>query len=151
MCSLVCTFVHVPAGVGAYVSTLHYDIYECISKQNDFITDGGGGIETVGKNSITCITFDKPLLKWNGDFKASQGIWTKNFGVEIQKNCGLNGDCGRFRVPSKIEMPYFKNNDFFDLSVSVWFKRRGAGCWPVLVSNGDCLTSTIQVPCSLRC
>ncbi|KAK2161724.1 hypothetical protein NP493_1562g00040 [Ridgeia piscesae] len=97
-------------------------------------------------NSITCITFDKPLLKWNGDFKASQGIWTKNFGVDIQKNCGLSGDCGRFRVPSKIEMPYFKNNDFFDLSVSVWFKRRGGpGCWPVLVSNGDCLTSTIQI------
>ena len=100
-------------------NTNYYRKNEWKFKQNNILTDrpdGGSSTETIGMNSITCITFDKPLLKWNGDVKASQGIWTKNFGVDIQMNCGLSGDCGRFRVPSKIEMPYFKNNDFFDLS-----------------------------------
>ncbi|KAK2159249.1 hypothetical protein NP493_1736g00014 [Ridgeia piscesae] len=93
-----------------------------------------------------CITFDEPLLDWKRDFIASRGVWTKNFGVEIRKNCGLCGDCGSFLQSSKIEIPFFKNNAFFDLSVSVWFKRRGrGGCMPVIISNGDCEQATVQV------
>ncbi|KAI0217862.1 hypothetical protein LSAT2_030397 [Lamellibrachia satsuma] len=100
----------------------------------------------IGCKPLTCITFDDPLLDWKCDFIASRGVWTKNFGVEIRKNCGLCGDCGVFRRPSKIEMPFFKNKGFFDFSVSVWFKRMGRnGCMPVLISNGDCGTAPLQI------
>ena len=100
----------------------------------------------IGCKPLTCITFDEPLLDWKCDFIASKGLFLKNFGVEIRKNCGLCGDCGQFVRPSKIELPFFKNHDFFDFSVSVWFKRRGAnGCMPVVVSNGDCDQAAVQV------
>ncbi|KAI0239224.1 Legumain [Lamellibrachia satsuma] len=117
-----------------------------VPRRNATSTQFAGTSLKIGKNSLTCITFDKPLLAWDGQFKASQGIWLKNFGVAIEKNCGLDRDCGRFNQPSKIEIPFFKNNDFFDFSVSVWFKRQGgSGCWPVLVSNGNCVERTVQI------
>jgi len=100
----------------------------------------------IGKNSLTCITFDKPYFDWRGRFTASQGIWLKNVHVLRELNCGLDRACGRFHAPSRLEIPFFNYNDFFDFSVSVWFKREGGiGCWPVLVSNGDCAQRTIQV------
>ena len=102
--------------------------------------------KTIGKNSLTCITFDKPYFDWRGRFTASQGIWLKNVHVLRELNCGLDRACGRFHAPSRLEIPFFNYNDFFDFSVSVWFKREGGtGCWPVLVSNGDCAQRTIQV------
>ncbi|KAI0218511.1 hypothetical protein LSAT2_029803 [Lamellibrachia satsuma] len=100
----------------------------------------------IGCKPLTCITFDDPLLDWKCDFIASRGVWTKNFGVEIRKNCGLCGDCGVFRRPSKFVMPFFKNNDAFEFSVSVWYKRSGRnGCMPVLVSNAKCGTATLEI------
>ncbi|KAK2156059.1 hypothetical protein NP493_2007g00000 [Ridgeia piscesae] len=105
-----------------------------------------GESKTIGKNSLTCITFDKPYFDWRGRFTASQGIWLKNVHVLRELNCGLDRACGRFHAPSRLEIPFFNYNDFFDFSVSVWFKREGGtGCWPVLVSNGDCAQRTIQI------
>ncbi|KAI0221681.1 hypothetical protein LSAT2_027034 [Lamellibrachia satsuma] len=100
----------------------------------------------IGKNSLTCLSFDKPFVNQWGGIKAAQDIWLKNSGVEIRKNCGLDRDCGSFRDGSKIEIPFFQDNDFFDLSISLWLKRRStSGCWSVLASSNNCSGSAIQM------
>jgi len=95
---------------------------------------GQGGV--LGTKPITCITFD--LLSWNGKFLASNGVHLDNYGVVIQHDCGVIGDCGRFSPSSKLELPFFKNNDFFQFSLSLWFKRTGNGDLPLLLSNSRC-------------
>ncbi|KAI0231715.1 hypothetical protein LSAT2_017906 [Lamellibrachia satsuma] len=103
---------------------------------------GQGGVQ--GLKPITCITFDS--LTWNGKIAASYGVHLDNFGVVVQPDCGVDGSCGRFTPPSHLQLPYFRNNDFFKLSLSLWFKRTdGAGEFPVLVSNGKCEESNIVI------
>lgn len=98
----------------------------------------------VGKYGIMCLDWEE--VDWKGDMVPTKGIYLDNYGVLGKPNCGLSYNCGVFRRPTKIEVPYVMSNDFFDLTVSIWFKRRGnAGFMPVLASNGDCVSSTIQV------
>ena len=100
----------------------------------------------VGKNSITCITFDK--LDWEGEPIASNGVWMNNFNVLLNPGGGVDGNGGDFHIPSKLELPYLQGNDFSKFTISVWFKRRfplAPGPAPVIASNGDCTSNTIQV------
>ncbi|KAI0239235.1 hypothetical protein LSAT2_010053 [Lamellibrachia satsuma] len=101
----------------------------------------------VGKNSITCITFDK--LDWEGEPIASNGVWMNNFNVLLNPGGGVVGNSGDFRIPSKLELPYLQGNDFSKFTISVCFKRRfplAPGPAPVIASNGDCTSKTIQHP-----
>ena len=126
------------------------DVYKKRKRNGPYVctycnTTSAGRTTTIGKDSLTCITFDKPLVNRWGGFKAAQEIWLRNIGVGVKKNCGLDGDCGSFGDGARIVVPYFKENDFFELSASVWIKRLTSdGCWPVM-TTGNCSTNTIQV------
>ena len=100
----------------------------------------------IGKNSITCVTFDAPLFNWFGDPIGSNGVYLNNYGVEVVPD-GVIGDCGEFKLPSKLEIPFLRGNDFSEFAVSIWFKRSGEGVdpMPVVASNGDCVNPTIEV------
>ena len=88
-------------------------------------------IDLPDKKTITCITFDSFGL--DGNFIASNGVYLENYGVVAQPNCGVDSNCGRFSPPSRLQIPRFTNADFFELTVSLWFKGTGA-----LVTNGVC-------------
>ncbi|KAI0239232.1 hypothetical protein LSAT2_010050 [Lamellibrachia satsuma] len=104
----------------------------------------------IGENSITCVTFDAPLFNWFGDPIGSNGVYLNNYGVEVEKGKGdgLDGtDCGEFKLPSKLEIPFLRGNDFSEFAVSIWFRRSGEGVnpMPVVASNGDCANPTIEI------
>ncbi|KAK2182265.1 hypothetical protein NP493_359g06026 [Ridgeia piscesae] len=108
------------------------------------------GTTGVGRYSIMCLDWED--VDWKGDIIPTKGIYLNNYGVIGKTNCGLNCNCGEFRHPTKIDVPYFTANDFYDLSVSVWFQRRGRSRrMAVLASNGDCASSAIQITSPSDC
>ena len=106
-------------------------------------------IDLSDEKTITCITFDSFGL--DGKFIASNGVFLENYGVVEQPNCGVDNNCGRFSPPSRLQIPRFTNADFFELTVSLWFKGTGA-----LVTNGVCSDEGAKtyvdecIQCSIR-
>ena len=101
--------------------------------------------DVIGRKSLLCITFDR--LDWKGDFIASRGIYLNNFGVQIKKDCGLDGDCGLFEAPSFFAIPFFNGNIILQYSYSAWFKRSDQwnGALPTLYSKGACGKAVMEV------
>ena len=88
---------------------------------------------------LTCITFDMG----NDSFMATHGVWLKHDFVEIVPNCGVAGNCGRFRSAnhSSMQVPAFSNafDQFGEFSVSFWFKRdAGNTGLQALINNYAC-------------
>ena len=96
---------------------------------------------------LTCITFDMG----DDSFLATHGVWLKHDFVEIEPNCGVAGNCGRFRSAnrSSMQVPAFSNafDQFSEFSVSFWFKRdAGNTGLQALINNYACnVASSVDI------
>ena len=90
----------------------------------------------IGSNPITCLTFDKRAY---GSFQATNWVYVNVRGVSADSD-GVDGKAGLFVSPSRVKIPYFERNDFFQLTVSLWFKKRSdlSGACMILLSTGQC-------------
>ncbi|KAK2182817.1 hypothetical protein NP493_335g04011 [Ridgeia piscesae] len=117
-------------------STFNLTLCTCVYVEPQFMLKG-----------LTCITFDMG----DDSFLATHGVWLKHDFVEIEPNCGVAGNCGRFRSAnrSSMQVPAFSNafDQFSEFSVSFWFKRdAGNTGLQALINNYACnVASSVDI------
>ncbi|KAI0227608.1 hypothetical protein LSAT2_021916 [Lamellibrachia satsuma] len=75
-------------------------------------------IDTIGANPLTCVTFDL-----ESKIEASNGVYQESKDIDTTSCTGADNKCGVFGGQSRVSMPFFNRNSFFDLTISLWFKR----------------------------